>query len=274
MKPLLTFLMMFFCVLFFSCSKRSGTDPASPPPPETPAVPVIERLTFRQLEDNDVVEEIYSFTYDADGRLTICNRVDKNMPYIKVNYSGSNVSSVVAYTTIGTIGATYLANQSLFIKQDTISFYHTFDISPADPLDTAFQEYVFKDSALMLGTIRYGSQWEDFRSTYNNMICKYDDDKNLTELGFVNTSQQYVKQMDVLASDDKINPIRYVSPVMYLFVIFEIDAELLHGRNNITSVRYADGRIAELEFTYNEKGFPLTVKEKSQSFVKYEFQYR
>jgi hypothetical protein len=65
-----------------------------------------------------------------------------------------------------------------------------------------------------------------------------------------------------------------VSPVAFAFVIVNIDLEIVTGTNNIKAVRYSDGSTAELEYTYNEKGYPLTVKQKGQSFIKYEFRYR
>jgi hypothetical protein len=269
---------MSFILLLSACNKDSGPDP-SPPPPETPdtsqtsAIPVIKQLTYRHIDSNDVIEEVYSFTYDTDGRITGCDRADKNMPHAKFTYAGNELSSVTMYTSIGTIAVTYVANQTLFVGQDSISFYYLFKLFPENPYDTAFQAYYFRDSALQKGTVRYGSTNVDMRSTYDNYICEYDDNQNLLELGFVNTSGQYIKHMDIVATDDKINPVRYASRIAFLFVISYIDVELITSMNNFTSLRYADGRTADYEYTYNEKGWPLTVRTKGQNFIKFEYEY-
>jgi hypothetical protein len=271
MKPYLNCFIISFCLIILSCNKNRCTDP---PADDTPASPVIEGITYRHLENNNLVEDIYAFTYDENGRLTGCNRVDQDLPVIKVNYTGSDLSYVQKFTPTGIEGPICRANESLFIGKDSISFHHIVDLYSPDPFDTVFQTYYFKDSALQKGTFRYGSMRDIYRNTYDNKICKYDGDGNLIELGYMNWHHEYIKHMEVTGFDDKINPIRYVSPVAFAFVIVNIDLELVTGINNIKAVKYADGSTAELEYTYNVEGFPLTVKQKDQSFIKYEFRYR
>lgn len=269
-------LCLLFC--FYSCSKNSdNTPPPTPPDPipqDTVYSALVERLVYRFTEDGILKEEIYSLHYDDNDRLIETRREDLDKPLVRLQYAGDKISSVTEYTSQGLVAETYNANQWLVVTNDTVKFSFLRNITPTPDMDTISSEYIFQDNLMRTGTHSIGATDPAYSSSYKGFIFEYGPGDNVVELGWINVDQQYFIHMNVTAVDEKKNPLYEASPVSYVFCFARIDAELTMSKNNITGIKYANGDLAELVYTYNKQGYPVTVKNKAQDFIKYEFKYK
>jgi hypothetical protein len=290
MKPQNLFLAacMLLTLTFTSCDKKTdpppGTNPPNQPnqpnppgtnPPNPPsAVPIPAQPTRKLLSVLERHEksgggfETYTtgFFYDPQNRLTERRDMATNLPIARYEYENDQLKRIHLYNMLGNIGATF--EDPLVISDDGNTWEVRYAISNGNGgYDTSREVYTFANNAISRIEYIYPSTDPSIPSTQTN-IFTYDANGNLSESSF-NDGVNNRLLWRVTGVDNQKNILRDISKLVFIFGnIFEYGGM---GVNNATSALTGNGQNLAFEWTYNSEGYPLSVKNTSESYVKYEF---
>ena len=215
-----------------------------------------------EVENGVFVGDSTSFTYSDEGLLMKRTSLFSGIYEVFV-YNGDIVSQIIYYSKTG-------------VPIDTLSNF----MRTEDNGNTIIQEITYSAGEKAVGTYKFK---DDIIQSYHLYLktngnpevdhyytFKYDASGNLQEtVHQTNFGQNEV--YTVLEVDNKKNP-NYKTPKI-LFVLMNGTEMFTKGINNPTKVRDQNGYVTEYEWTYNSKGYPVTMLEKGRSKHQMTFEY-
>ena len=252
-------------ITIFGCRKNSGGKE-----PEDSLMLLDTLISNQRLQNGNIETERYSFEYNDDWQVTEIFKEIGNVPAARFTYASGTLNSITIYGPNGGVYRTHTSPETLQVYDDSTFYYYTFPNFQSPVPDTFKVTLHHADTVISRIDYVHISQSMTERSE-NSYEMRYRD-RNLYESGYV-FNGNFQPDFGVYSLDDKINPLRYLSPVVYEYLHYELGFSM--GINNVTGIIISgSNELLEYEYTYNEDGLPLTMREKGQNYNLYEFRYR
>ncbi len=254
-----------FILLAFSNCKKTKTDPQIPQPPPEPIL-LLDTLYVYESVGGTLDSAAHVFTYDSEGRLTEARK--DNVREYSISYNADGISGITLYNTMGNPFMTAQVPGTLIVNEDSISYHYTIQ-GQFGVIDTIRESFLFNDSLLLEQRFHFTSP-DPNRNYSSSFVYTYNASGNLEECR-ARYSINYFTQWRVTGVDNRKN-VWNSMPLAYVFGrYFDVSST---GLNNVTSVDWGNNNIESWEWTYNDEGYPLTVKSTSQDYVRLRFIYR
>jgi hypothetical protein len=252
-------------ILLTSCNKHTeSSDQQISAETDSLVVLRIKRSVIRwyQQEDQQIHTNTLYYHYDESGRMTYQGSEDSSGQFYAYNDGklvGIKSGTWPDLTEVDFTSLRYSLNGDSILMGSE-------QIYPETPgLDTSLSIYIFKKGQVT--ELFQTNPERNIRWKYN-----YNADGNIVDrLIYFNGSDVPDQSITALAWDDKVNP-RYVnSPTNQILLWTELPLESA-SRHNPTLITSASGT-QKIEYTYNETGYPLTLKFEGEDFIRIELEY-
>ena len=203
-------------------------------------------ISNQRLQNGTIETERYSFEYNDDGQVTEIFRELRNVPAVRLTYVSGVLSSFTIYGPTGGIFRTHTSPNTLKVYDDSTFYYYTVPNFQSPVPDTFNVTIHHADTGITRIDYVHISQSMTERSEYSYEM-RYRND-NLYESGYT-FNGNFQPDFGVYSWDDKINPLRYLSPIVYEYLHYELGFSM--GINNVTGL-IIDGSSDLLEYEYRQ----------------------
>jgi hypothetical protein len=261
------FLLLFlFAIAIVSCSKKD-TDITNNPPPEEKDPLQIEKVIMRAYSqiDEQVITDTLFYEYDDSGRVTKRRQANAGLTE-KYTYTNGKLSAI-------TDNGTSTLNFSRYSDDgDTILLDFTRPAPGGVGHDTVQLTYVYKNEYVT----EYWSHahfYQSDLSSFQKVQYNYNNDGNITGSTIETFDDPHsTSSYTVYEWDDKVNPKHGQPKLNHLFLQSGLPMESFSVHNPI---KYEDnvGITHNIKMTYNDEGYPLTVKVDDLDYISTEIFY-
>jgi hypothetical protein len=201
------------------------------------------------------------FEYDSRGRLTRYVNLQSNLPLETYEYSGDVPTRRVLYA--------FSNDRPLYSLESGSRLRLNLDKrTSASGRETYRADYRFENAQVTEIESSFTSvSPESYR--IESQYFTYDQGRNMLEYSKEENNQVTVRY-EVVAVDAYKNPFRELSLLVNVFG--ELPNFSGMGTHNVTSM-YHNCVLREFEYTYNAANYPVSIRDKGESFNRYEFVY-
>ena len=262
-----------FCFLFafvlsvslYSCDKNTD-DPGGPTVPDNTPLQLMKRIS--RYEENGLIHaDSVAFTYDVAGHLTATVDPKTNLPTRRLIYNGDNLIALIDYINGK---ADTLNNPAKLMDGGNTIFLDFSRPNPGGGVDTIQITYKWSGE-LLLESWTY-LHFVNSSALLQKSLFSYNASDNQLEhsIIFNDGSQQW--QSRGMEYDQKKNYFHGIPRLNFIFGGWGFP-HASRSVNNPVKAEIFPGEQAEYIWTYNDKGYPLTMQIKGKNYLAQEFQY-
>jgi hypothetical protein len=259
-------------IVFISCTKKTEKKVLPPPvdtwtPYTVPPQPELKltRMVIRTPESSGTTHVSTTiFTYDDKHRLLMAREVETNMILVQYRYVGDELRKEIYYDYDGSISSEYDSSMIFSRLGDTITIRYE-NIPNLTEITLLFRDSVMVESRR---SEKYG---DDPAEVMERFVWAYTPNKNLQQNshGYYNDPLQV--RYRILAVDNRRNPFRDISIFAQLSSSLLSHPYLGMGANNVTRVQRGDGITFDIQYTYNDEGYPRTLTFSNGKVIELEY---
>jgi hypothetical protein len=250
-----------YVVVILGCSHPADFHSNLPPQP-------LFRLNKMIVRNSSQVCDTIIYLYDHRNRLIQRKVQNTGRILERLEYDGSELSALITYDAQGNVAARN--KKPMRISQGGNLVQLTY-IGPAaaGSLDTNLISFFFEGE--LIKEIKHAVHHSDTptKISVTRHLFTYSTIQNLKKYQCIRDGT-IIENRVITQTDSADNVLRNVSRLMLLFGQLPLYSAL--GVNNVTQYE-SNGVKTEIQYSYNSRGFPVTMATKAQGSLAYEFVY-